>query len=88
MRVYMDRRSGEDRRKFNDRDYKGPEQRNGINRRSGEDRRKRKSYNHSRPDKYPQPLLLEQELQAKNAYVHNDRDLWPSNPSANVRILS
>jgi hypothetical protein len=35
-----DRRSGVDRRKFNDPDYKGPERRSGRDRRSGEESRK------------------------------------------------
>ena len=35
-----DRRSGVDRRKFNDPDYKGPERRSGRDRRSGEAMRK------------------------------------------------
>jgi hypothetical protein len=35
-----DRRSGVDRRKFNDSDYKGPERRSGRDRRSGEATRK------------------------------------------------
>jgi len=34
-----DRRSGKDRRKFDDPNYKGPERRNMSNRRSGTDRR-------------------------------------------------
>ena len=39
-RVRKERRSGEDRRKFNDPNYKGIEHRSGQNRRSGKDRRK------------------------------------------------
>ena len=36
----MDRRSGQNRRKMNDLNYKGPERRRGKERRSGKDRRK------------------------------------------------
>jgi hypothetical protein len=36
----MDRRSVQNRRKFNDPNYKGPERRSGKERRSGNDRRK------------------------------------------------
>lgn len=36
----MDRRSGQERRKLNDPNYKGPERRKGKERRSGHDRRK------------------------------------------------
>ncbi len=84
----MDRRSGEDRRKFNDPEYKGPEQRNEINRRSGVDRRKRKCRNHRRADKHPQPLLLEQDLQPENAGARMDRDQRPATPFSNVGFLS
>lgn len=39
----MKRRSGRDRRKFNDPSYMGPERRSGKDRRSGKGRRKSKS---------------------------------------------
>jgi len=38
--IGKERRSGEDRRKFNDPNHKEPERRNGQDRRTGEDRRK------------------------------------------------
>jgi len=41
----MIRRSGEDRRKFNDPNFKGPERRSDKDRRSGTDRRKYASSN-------------------------------------------
>ena len=40
IRSHMLRRSGEDRRKFNDPNYKGPERRGNKDRRSGTERRK------------------------------------------------
>jgi hypothetical protein len=40
IRAHMLRRSGEDRRKFNDPNYKGPERRSNKERRSGMERRK------------------------------------------------
>ncbi|HTF99538.1 MAG TPA: hypothetical protein VK654_02995 [Nitrospirota bacterium] len=40
----MDRRSGEERRKNEGMEYKGPERRNGGDRRSGLDRRKSRKY--------------------------------------------
>ena len=40
IRTDKDWRSGEDRRKFDDPKYKGPERRSFIDRRSGKDRRK------------------------------------------------
>ena len=45
IRTHMLRRSGENRRKFNDSNYKGPERRSDKDRRSGIDRRKYASSN-------------------------------------------
>lgn len=88
VRANMDRRSGEDRRTFNDPNYKGPEQRKGANRRSGEDRRKRKCSNHRRHEKYPRPLILEQELRPENDGIRPDRDPQPATQCSNFSFLS
>jgi len=40
----MKRRSGEDRRKINDPNHRGPDRRSGIDRRYGKDRRKSRFY--------------------------------------------
>jgi len=50
VKTFMLRRSGEDRRKFDDPNYTGTERRNGKDRRSGLERRKNVSSNGSKSD--------------------------------------